>query len=337
MIIKSLTAFFILVIINSSNIFPQLSLRLNLEGGYYNSSSTNFENQKDLTGRADGEINYQLKGEDQAASIKIRARPELYGLRNNLKILKLVANGNYYSTGKNLSWGFSLTGQRNTYNGENINFNYKNANILFESLFKINKDFSMLTNLGYGYQKVSNNLDQGMDIFLINIEALQRLFNNTKLGYGIYLERFLLSGKYLLSDISNKGWQAGPQLTLDYLKSFIINFDYRFLFHFSEITKSPSYEHWIRLVAGKLISEDWSVFFLADYYFRKYTITKQLSNPYIYLYAPTNEDNRIYLKFAYGISDISEIYIKTGYFKENLFNNYSFAGWNVLLGFEIEN
>ena len=176
-----------------------------------------------------------------------------------------------------------------------------------------------------------------MDLFLLDAEINQQAFNGAKVVYGIYTERFFLDDQYKTENINNKGWRIGPHISFDYLKTFLLNFDYRFLFHISEFTKSPSYEHWIRLVAGKLLMENWSVFVLTDYYFRKYTISKNLDDPYISLYTPINQDNRIYLKVAYSFSDILEIYFKTGYFRENLYNNYFFAGWNILIGFEIGN
>jgi hypothetical protein len=174
-----------------------------------------------------------------------------------------------------------------------------------------------------------------MDMILLDVEIVHRIFGNAGFGYGIYTEHFVLSNSF--EDMKNEGWRIGPHINFNYLKSFLINFDYRFLFHLSEITKSPSYEHWIRFVAGKLLTEKWSVFFMTDYYFRKYTIGKNLNNPYISLYTPINEDNRIYLKLAYSLLDFLEAYVKTGYFRENLYNNYSFDGWNFLVGLEIGN
>ena len=331
--------FFIFLLFFGSQInFAQLSLRLNLEGGYYRSISQNSAEpvQKDATVRLDGEIGYKYKNDNNTLSLKLRARPEIYGLSNNLKILKLRAVGNYYSGNSTFNWGFNLIGQKNNYSGRNINLNFQDFIFLLESLIKIDNNFSLRSNLGYGYQRVSDDINQKMNLVFLDAEIIQRFFRNAKLGYGIYSERFFLNNIYKVEDADNKGWRLGPHLSFDYLKSFIVNFDYRYLFHISNVTQSPSFEHWIRLVAGKLIAENWSVFVLTDYYFRKYTIKKYLESPYLYLYTPINEDNRIYLKLAYSISEIFEVYLKAGYFRENLFNNYSFAGWNFLIGFEFE-
>ena len=335
---KCLTLIFLLIIIYSNINFAQLSARLNLEGGYYRSTSAGFaeSGQNDATVRIDGEAGYNYKDDSRLFSFKLRARPEVYGLHDNLKILKLKASGNYYFTRDNFTYGFNLTGQRNNYSGRDVDLTFHDFIFAFESLLAMGNNFSASANLGYGYQNVSENINQKMDLLFFDAEILSDVFDNARFGSGIYSERFVLTGTYKTGGVNNKGWRIGPHISLNYLKAFLVNFDYRFLFHISEITKSPSYEHWIRFVAGKLLSENWSVFILTDYYFRKYTISKVLDNPYISLYTPINEDNRIYLKIAYSLSDIFEIYIKTGYFRENLFNNYSFSGWNFLAGIEIE-
>ena len=330
--------FIFLLFFGSQINFAQLSLRINLEGGYYSSTSQNSAEpgQKDATARLDGEIRYKYKIDNNSLSIKLRARPEIYGLSNNLKILKLRTVGNYYSANNNVNWGFNVIGQRNIYNGRNVNLNFQDFIFMFESLSKIDMNFSLSSNFGYGYQRVSDDVNQKMNLVFLDAEIVQKMFRNSKLGYGIYSERFFLKNNYKIENTDNKGWRLGPHISFDYLKSFIVNFDYRYLFHLSDVTQSPSYEHWIRLVAGKLIAENWSVFVLTDYYFRKYTIKKYLENLYLYLYTPINEDNRIFLKLAYSISEMTEVYFKAGYFRENLFNNYSFAGWNFLIGFEFE-
>jgi hypothetical protein len=337
MIFKYIPLVFLFITFPYKNCFAQISLRLNLEGGYYQSTSK-FpleSGQKDATARADGEIGYKYDNDDHLISLKLRARPEVYGVNNNLKILKLKTFGTYFFKGDNLNWGIDLTGQKNYYNGRNLNLSYDDIIFMFESLLKINNVFSLSINTGYGYQKISNDINQKMDLIFLDSEIFQQLSGITKIGYGIYSERFILNNKFESESINNKGWRVGPHLSFYYLKSFLLNIDYRFLFHISEITKTPSYEHWIRLVAGKLLNDYWSVFILTDYYFRRYTVTENIK--YVSLYTPINEDNRIYFKISYSLFDYLELYMKAGYFRENLYNNYSFAGWNALIGFEIEN
>jgi hypothetical protein len=122
------------------------------------------------------------------------------------------------------------------------------------------------------------------------------------------------------------------------LKDFVINFDYRFLIHNSQYTSYPSIENWLRLVAGKILSEKWSAFVLTDYYFRNFRTKGIAADNQGLLYTSTNFENRIYLKLGYDIADNIELYIKSGYFDENIsVDKYSFEGLDISLGIEIGN
>jgi hypothetical protein len=49
-----------------------------------------------------------------------------------------------------------------------------------------------------------------------------------------------------------------------------------------------------------------------------------------------NLENRVYIKLGYEINGSTEIFLKSGYFNENLYkNNLSFKGWNVMVGVEV--
>ncbi|MEJ2618322.1 MAG: hypothetical protein P8Z35_25425 [Ignavibacteriaceae bacterium] len=171
----------ILLLICGSQInFAQLSLRLNLEGGYYRSTSQNSaeSGQKDATARLDGEIGYKYKNENNILSLKLRARPEIYGLSNNLKILKLRAVGNYYSGDDNLNWGINVIGQKNIYNGRNVNLNFRDFIFMLETLPKIDMNFSLRSNLGYGYQRVSDYVNQKMNLVFLDAELVHLMLHN---------------------------------------------------------------------------------------------------------------------------------------------------------------
>ncbi len=217
---KTLILVFLFIVSSQIN-FAQFSLRLNAEGGYYQSTSksTAGSGQKDATARIDGEVGYKYKNYKNNLSLKLRARPEIYGLSNNLKILKLKATGNYYFEDKNITWGFNLMGQKNNYSGRSVNLNFQDLIFMFESLTKINNTFSLSSNLGYGYQKISNDINQKMNLIFLDAEIINEVFRNAKIGYGIYSERFFLNNKYNFEDTNNKGWRIGPHVSFDYLKS----------------------------------------------------------------------------------------------------------------------
>ena len=161
-----------------------------------------------------------------------------------------------------------------------------------------------------------------------------------KFGYGLYIERFFITNEVELhginSNYENNGWRLGPQLSLNYLKEFIVNIDYKFLLQDSKFTKDFSFEHLIRVVAGKIFFTDWSTFLLVDYNILSLKKTSDYIEGVTPLYTPLNYENRVYLKIAYELSNNFEIFTKAGYFKDNLYENkFSLEGWNATIGIEI--
>ena len=56
------------------------------------------------------------------------------------------------------------------------------------------------------------------------------------------------------------------------------------------------------------------------------------------LYSPIDQENNLYLKVEYDLSEMFSVYIRSGYSKENFFvNDLSYSGWTVLLGLSVGN
>ena len=89
-------------------------------------------------------------------------------------------------------------------------------------------------------------------------------------------------------------------------------------------------------MAGKIFFDYLSAFLLTDFNFYKYVKSGNYVEAVTPLYTPLNSENKIYLKIAYDLSDNVEIYTKTGYFKENLYEDkFSLEGWNAMIGIEL--
>jgi len=83
-----------------------------------------------------------------------------------------------------------------------------------------------------------------------------------------------------------------------------------------------------------MISGEWSVFLLADYYTRNFKTKNSTDNNL--LYTPINLENRIYIKLGYELKNSFEIYLRSGYTNESLYkNNLSIKGWNIMVGIEV--
>lgn len=84
--------------------------------------------------------------------------------------------------------------------------------------------------------------------------------------------------------------------------------------------------------------ENISAFLLIDYSSRFLRFKDSVSVGIDPIYSSLNIENRVFLKVGYDLNNLVEIYIKSGYVNDNIFQqNFSYSGWNFLTGIEISN
>ena len=335
--VKSLIkAFYFLLFISSAN--AQLSYQINPEIGFYNSSSSLLKNENGLLTRIEGKLSYLYETDYSSASLNVKARPELFGLNSQLTSFKFKAGGEYVRHEETFDWGINLTRQLNGINNNNIHINYDIFSLQGNATFFPVEDFPISSVIGYAYQNVSSGSEQNLDLVFGEVKANQIISSYLRLGYGLYTEKFTIENNpgnnYRAGTGSNSGYRIGPEVELNYIKEFLINFQYRFLFHASDVTSFPSYEQWIKFVAGKILFQDVSAFILI--YLREYKNATSSADKLSILYTPINQENYINFKTTYDLSESLNLYLKGGYFRENLiYNNYTFEGWNFVFGVEL--
>jgi hypothetical protein len=320
-------------------VHSQVDWRVNGEVGFYNSSGDAVLRTSGLITRLDSFLKYEYENENHSASVKLRFRPELYGANHPVNSIKIKADGDYYHVENDLTWGLNVTTQRNFFNARTVDFTYD----IFSAAANIfRSDIGLSATTGYAYQLIKSKDVYGLDLLFLDLKLFQPFSSYVKSGYGFYIERFFVNNKIIIIDSTseneNRGWRIGPQVSFIYLKDIILSIDYRFLIHESKFTKYPSYEHWIRIVAGKILLDYLSAFLLVDYNVNKFIKSRNYVEGITPLYTPLNLENKIYLKISYDLSDNVEIYTKTGYFKENLYEDkFTLEGWNAMIGIEINN
>ncbi len=333
------TIFFSLVFYHLS--ICQVTWRTSAETGYFHSSGDGLIGQEDVQIKLDGLIRYNYQRKKQNASVHLRVRPELFGLKDRVRSMRLKAFGSYSYDFDDFEGGINITSQRHLFSGKYLEISYESILLLGEASFNLFKNTPIIASLGYAYHSLSAE-EQVLDLIFLDTK-LSRIINSyLQFGYGAYGEKFVVSGlsrtNYILQKNKNSGWRLGPKIHLGYTRDFIFNFEYRFLLHGSQLTAFPSYEHWLRVVTGKIFNERWSVFLLADYYTRKFKTTNLALIENNLLYTPMNLENRIYVKLGYEINGSAEIFVKSGYFNENLYkDNLSFKGWSWTMGIEVRN
>lgn len=330
---------FFLILIYSNVSYCQVTCRTSLETGYYNSTGDGLTEQEDVQIKLDGQLTYAYKRQKQNASVHLRVRPELFGLKDQLRSMRFKAFGSYSYDFDNFVGGINITSQRHLFSGKNLEINYESFLLLGDASFEVFNNTPAVASLGYAYHSLSAE-EQALDLIFLDTK-LNRVINSyLQFSYGAYGEKFVVRGltrnNNILQKDKNSGWRLGPKANVSYVRNFIFNFEYRFLLHGSQLTAFPSYENLLRVVTGKIFGERWSVFLLADYYLRKFKTKDFTLTENNLLYTPMNLENRIYLKLGYEINQSTEIFFKSGYFNESLYkNNLSIKGWNGTIGVEV--
>jgi hypothetical protein len=134
---------------------------------------------------------------------------------------------------------------------------------------------------------------------------------------------------------ANAGWRWGPEFTINYLKKVYFSLRYIFLWHYSDITVSPSYEQYLRLLISRKIIKDWMVFFVIDYFWNDIQLQKEQNQALLYI--PFENENHIDLKLEKLIQKNLFLSGRIGYFKDNyVLPEFSAEGWQALIGLELE-
>jgi len=324
-------------IILTAAVFPQISWKFNAEAGYFKTSGEDLVFQDDLVTRLNGQLKFDFSNSPHEGSLLINVHPEYLGTRNKSALLKINFNGNYYYYSENFNWGLNFSVIKNNYFGDLLNVKY-DIFTFQPSLTTTILGRPLSTIVGYTSQKIDYAGSITYDLIFSQSEYL--LINSRYLasGIGVYAEKFIVENEYdfyPFGNQKNEGWRVGPMVNIKYLKNFLLSSSYRVLLHSSDAVESPSYEHQVTFIAGKLFLEHYSVFILADFYFRDFKlVTGKAGNELIY--SPVNQENKYSFKFAYELNKNTELFFRSGYSKENVdYITSNIAGWSFTLGFEL--
>ncbi len=330
---------FSLAFIISSNITAQFTLQGNLESGVYKSTGDFLSRENGLLFAVEGKLGYKLNEENTEASFELRARPEWYGLNKKLFSFKFRLNGELVRREKNLDWGVNVTRHLNRIAGGSVDIDYDIFAVQANANFYWIENMPFSAAIGYAYQNIASSSPLNHDLILWEVKLNDIFSPFFRAGYGLYIEKFFVEGETIVNNTNinetNTGYRAGSELELNYLKDFVVNCQYRLLFLFSDDSKFTSNEHWIRLIAGKVLFKKISAFLLVDYFLRSIKEAEEPGRINI-LYSPFNLENNISLKIGYEPSNNFELYLKSGYFRNDfVYKDYTFEGWNFLFGIGI--
>ncbi|MFH1196988.1 MAG: hypothetical protein V1720_14925 [bacterium] len=329
-----------LILINLSA-HAQFNYKASLEGGILNNKFGSSGSSTGFYGNLDGVMNYLYQDENKEANVQLRIRPEIIG-EVSASSFKTKAAGSYVQYEETYDWGINLSFQKLLFNRDDYEIDYSVFSFVSNFSYFFESQLSADINAGYAYQTRAGTMQDDYDLIFMDMFLYNNFSRYVKGGLGLYFEGFwnveLYRELVTYNEIKNRGTKVGPQLSFYLLSDNTIQFQYRFNFVSSSITEFPSTENWVRIVAGKLLSDEWSIFGMMDYLFRSIKIDDIYSGTRELVFGPENLENRIYLKLIYEPEENMELYLKAGYFKENFMaSQMNFEGLSFVLGLEINN
>jgi hypothetical protein len=309
------------------------------ELGYYNSSGDFLQSENEILTKLNLKTGYNFKANKNTGKIDFQLHPEIYGFENKLQTIKIALSGFYSHFGKKFDWTFRVAANKYFFSGNIADFSYDSFLLSTEFFYPFKSQINLKAKTGFAYRNFNHRDANTLDMLFAEIDYVYAYNSYLKLGLGLYLEKFDLKNKYNYSlsiEDKNRGIRFGPIFRFSYARNFIFSVDYQFLIHDSDKTIYPSYDQWLRIIGGKSIIKNISAFILIDYYKRDFEY--QEGNDIVdILYSPVNAENRIYLKLSFTVKDNQKLYLKAGYFDEELFyRGFSLSGWKSLIGFEIK-
>ncbi|MGH1363630.1 MAG: hypothetical protein ACRBF0_08745 [Calditrichia bacterium] len=299
--------------------------RLSAEGGIYHSSSR-LISQEYLLSRLDLSANYTFVKPRLKFNMSSRLRPEMYlSSSQNLSTKFDVATALQFQPAKRFSTQIGLSYQSEQLAEASAGIRvYELGTRLAWRMSSRFISSVQIKAIGSEFELASST-----EIDALNLAMFleQRFRRSIKLSYAFHI------GSYRARDpiLSLQSWRLGPQLGLSYRKSFSLDLTYRLLALRLQDKLENGVEHYFQLVAGKIVTSKWSIFLLAEGYFRDFSDTIALTDAFLFL--PSETENRFHIKLERDISDKTSFYIKSGYQRSDLLlRDVRFAGLQAVIG-----
>ncbi|NIV13226.1 MAG: hypothetical protein GWN62_18655 [Aliifodinibius sp.] len=324
--------FFVITSINPST----FDYKLIFEGGIYRAPSSISNNRTFALTRFDGTSKYSSATRQYYWSVSARLRPELYLAESTAGLSRINFNGQYLRRYTNFNWGFITDYERYQLNLNQLDFVLDTFQFGAQGFWAYRAGTALIFHLDYILRNIENRLQNNLDDFRFILRWQRSISAFDKISLGIHLENFYLSTRQNLSagSSSNHGIRVGPEITVEHKKKMVLSGTYRFLIHDSQLVQEFSHEHRVRLLFGKLLSDNWSIFFLTDYYFREISLSEDIDTRLVF--APLSTENSIYVKVEKEIRHNNELFFKIGYFNDNvILDDRSFSGWQGTVGIEV--
>ena len=316
----------------------KMTYKLSAEGGLSHSSFGPLASQQYLLARFNGQLKYFFNGEHSAWALQGSLRPDLYLAETIPSSVILQLKGEYLQQQRHGSWGvfFENQRQRLRFSGDGVDIDVFQLGA--RGNWFVRKGQVLTLGLGYNYRDFTAAIDNQLDALVLSLRWSGQPGDGLRCYGGLYGENFRIRSLRRRADVAgreeNRGWRYGPELGLEHKKALLLSGNYRLLLHQSELTDATALEHRVRLLFGKILTAEWSLFALFDYYFRNQSY-EALADAFLF-YTPVDTENRFYLKLERDMGTRTDAYLKIGYVSEDFtLGTLNYAGWQGTVGIEI--
>ncbi len=315
----------------------RIKWRIGGEAGIYRYRISGLNYQNHLLSRGNGLIQIEGVSGRNSWHISLQLKPERYSNSQNYSALKTFSKGYYQKKGDNFNWGLGYDARQYEYFVSPQHLSLANFKLNGHLAWIIGPEWILTLYPAYYYRDISSQVIQNLDALSMEINLNKSFSYFFKVSSGWYFENFYLENNFNFvapsTDRKNQGLRSGPVLSADYKKRYLLSAKYLLLLHHSRISRFPSFEHYIRFIAGSVFAENWTVFLYADYYWNK--IKLNTDNSAVLLTLPPDSENRIELKVEKMLRNKLILFTRFGYFRDILFwENFSTRGLQLTFGLE---
>ncbi len=331
------TCFAIIVLLPRFSLFAQIGIKFSGETGFFQSTGSSITTNSHLALRFDALGSYKFADRENSLTVKLRVRPKYYGLTNPASITKYSAESNYIRRSKKLNWGLTFVRQFYQFHNLTSDINFDILQLQGSASRNLKSKWTWFFYGTYFYRDLNANAQNSLDATALGTQLHWLISRYSKLSVGFYAEKFNIENSDVIGIdqnlLNNSGWRIGPEIGYRYQRKIVFKIDYHFYNIQSDLPEDLNAEHSLRILFGKIINKQWSVFVMLDTYLRNTPVADSLN--YSAIYTPLNNERNIYSKIDYKIDKQKNLFLKLEYAKDELFlQNLSFTSRQLTMGME---
>jgi len=308
-----------------------LTFNLGTDGGLHLANHSDLE----LFGRMTARVRYRNSFNDNFVNMKARLSPEVYGSDISRSAIKFSADLQAGRQQLEYSWQVQMMTSRFQYNSPESESSKLSTFVLGSSYTRIySSRWQGRISADYLYRDSGNYPHINLDAFRILAGPVWIFTASTLAVSEIHAESYHVSQHNIPDEAhKNSGWRGGVRLSLQHRAASIFNASLQGIMQTSQKVDETTPEIRFDVLWGRYLSNEWSVFVLINYQWRN---DHNGSTPAFLQYTPIEFENWIYAKLVYDMNSGSELFLRCGYFQDDLQDSsQKFSGWQASFGIDI--